>query len=169
MLHKEEPKWTLEEGLEDCTKMENGVKHMTEDYIAKVGTVRNCRECGKPVDVISYGSFMLDQMSITHCDEHLTKFEKSNCKSEDCPVHGGEHGFNEDKYIEGSKKIEMIRKDIRKMFEEVKPRNDSIMEYDRMNELFGHHHPKMKPADYDFWLYNEFIDYWGLQGKLTLK
>ena len=43
------------------------------------------------------------------------------------------------------------------------------MEYDRMHSLFGHSHPKTKSADYDYWLYNEFIDYFGLKGKLTLK
>ncbi len=168
MLHKEKPKWTLEEGLEDCTKLEKGEKHLTEDYTVKVGTIRPCHECGVPVDVVSYGSFDLDSMSITQCEQHEHQFKLSKCTSEDCPVHGGEHGFDEDDYVKRSKEIAHIMEEIKKMFDIVKPKNDSIMEYDRMMFLFGHSHPKMRPADYDFWLYNEFIDYWGLQGKLTI-
>ena len=122
MLHHKEPKWTLEEGLEDCAKMENGVKHLSEDYIAKVGTIRPCYDCGVPVDVISYGSFDLDQMSITSCDKHQYKFEKSDCASDTCPVHGGEHGFDEDDYEKRANEIENIRKDIKEMFEKVSPK-----------------------------------------------
>ena len=161
--------WTLEEALEECAEMEKGEKHLSEDYIAKIGTIRKCHECGKPVDVISYGSYMLDHMSITNCEEHQHKFEPSGCTSDTCPVHGGEDGFNEHKYMKDSDNIECIIKEVKKMLVTVKPKNDSIMEYDRMNILFGHSHPKLKPADYDFWLYNGFIDYFGLQGKLTLK
>ncbi len=168
MLHKEEPKWTLEEGLEDCAKMEKGIKHTSEDYTVKVGTIRPCHDCGKPVDVVSYTSYDLDHMSITSCDKHQHKFEKSNCASDTCPVHGGENGFDEDEYEKESNRIEQTRKDIREMFEKVKPKNDSIMEYDRMHSLFGHTHPHTKPDNYDYWLYNEFIDYFGLKGKLTL-
>jgi len=169
-MDRKEKKWTLEEGLEECADMEKGSKHRTEDYTAKIGTIRPCHTCGKPVDVISYGSYILDNMSITDCDEHYDDPVKPPFKkcTDDCPVHGGEHGFDEEKHYKRSQEIKKTREDIKKMLETVKPRNDSILEYDRMNELFGHSHPKMKPADYDYWMYTGFIDYFGLQGKLTL-
>lgn len=57
-----EQKWTLEEALEECKKMKKGKKHMTEDYIVKIGTIRPCNECSKPVDVVTYTGYSMDWM-----------------------------------------------------------------------------------------------------------
>jgi len=169
-MHKVEPKWTLEEAVKECEDMEKGEKHHSEDYIAKVGTIRPCNECGKPVDVITYTGFSMDQLSITHCNEHSPEnpikppFKK--CTDKDCKLH---KYFDEEKYYNDSLKIHHIIEEVEKLINEVKPRNDSILEYDRLCHLFGHSHPHTKPADYEFWLYNKFIDYMGINGKLTTR
>jgi len=165
-------KWTLEEGLKECAEMENGKKHMTEDYIVSIGTIRPCVECGKPVDVVTYRGYSLDWMAITHCEEHEKGVEDmfkppfKKCTDKSCEFH--KH-FDEERYYNESMKTRQTIKDVKNLINEVKPQNDSIMEYDRLHELFGHCHPRMKPDDYDFWLYNEFINYCGLNGKLRVR
>ena len=168
--HTDDKKWTLEEGLEEQKEMEEGKKHMTEDYTVKIGTIRPCHKCKKPVDVVTYSGYEMDWMSITSCDEHGEEspikppFKK--CTDEKCEFH--EH-FDEEEYYNKSLSIAKIIRDVKTLLNTVKPESDSIMEYDRMYDLFGHSHPHMKPDDYEFWLYNEFINYMGLNGKLKMQ
>lgn len=167
-MKRTEPKWTLEEALEECKKMEKGEKHMTEDYIVKIGTIRPCRECDKPVDVVTYKGYSMDWMSITHCNEHHPEnpikppFKK--CTDESCKVH---EYFDEEEYYNESLENHHIISEVKKLLNEIKPKNDSVLEYDRLCHLFGHTHPHTKPADYEYWLFTEFINYMGLNGKLT--
>ena len=166
----DQKKWTLKEALEEQKEMEKGKKHMTEDYTVKIGTIRPCHKCGKAVDVVTYSGYEMDWMSITSCGEHdpdnpiKPPFKK--CTNEGCKVH--EH-FDEEEYYNSTLAITKIINEVKTLLNTVKPESDSIMEYDRMYDLFGHSHPYMKPDDYEFWLYNEFINYVGLNNKLRVK
>ncbi len=165
-MHKDY-KWTLEEALEECKEMEKGKKHMTEDYIAKVGTIRPCAKCGKPTDIITYTNYDMDWMSITHCSNcYENPFDKiQKCHDLNCGVHSK---FNEKESFDKEEDYLRLISEIKKMLNEVKPTSDSILEYDRICHLFGHSHPHTKPADYDFFLYREFINYMGLNNKLRV-
>lgn len=168
--HSTDKKWTLEEGLEEEQEMETGKKHMTEDYIVKIGTIRPCHKCGKPVDIVTYSGYEMDWMSITSCDEHEEenpiKPPFNKCHDKSCKVH---EFFDEEEYYNSSLKIAKTINEVKTLLNTVKPESDSIMEYDRMCDLYGHSHPHSKPIDYEFWLYQEFIRYMGLNGKLRIR
>jgi len=171
-----EKKWTIEEGIEEADNREKGISDSKYEYdykYKKIGDIRECHECKKPVDVISHSSFDLDVMSITFCEEHYDDPVKPPFKkcTDDCPVHGGEHGFDEEKHYNESKILHDMILKIRNAIKEIKPRDDSIMEYDRTREIIEHGvyaHGKPKYGNFEMWMFREFVDYMGLKGKLTL-
>ncbi len=169
-----EKKWTIEEGIEEADNREKGTGEFTVseyDY-KKIGDIRKCHECKKPVDVISHSSYDLDVMSITFCEEcdiyeeHIAKMGDGQCKDDN-----GEVVFDGKKYKKESKILHDMILTIREAIKEIKPRSDSIMEYDRTREIIEHGkyaHGKPKYGNFEMWMFREFVDYFGLQGKLTL-
>ncbi len=174
-MDRKEKKWTIEEGIEEADNREKGTGEFTVneyDY-KKIGDIRKCHKCKKPVDVLAHTLFDLDVMSITfceECDEVETRLEDMGdevCTDEET----GKVIFDPVKFKKESKILRDMILKIRNAIKEIKPRDDSIMEYDRTREIIEHgvySHGKPKYGNFEMWMFREFVDYMGLQGKLTL-
>ena len=169
-------KWTIEEGIEEAIARENGTNEYIRDDndYKKIGDIRTCHKCKKPVDVLMHDLFELDAMSITFCDncseyeDHLDKMGDGQCMDDK-----GRVMFDGKKYKEESMELHLMILKIKNAVEEIKPRNDSILEYDRTRQIiehgcFAHGYGKTDTHDRDWWIYREFISYMALNGKLTL-
>src|SRR3972149_2996495 len=63
--------WTIEEGIKEAIIREEGTCEYArkDNAYKKIGDIRTCHKCKKPVDVLMHDLFELDVMSITFCDE----------------------------------------------------------------------------------------------------
>ncbi len=175
-MKAEEKKWTIEEGIEEADIRENGTSEYARDDndYNKIGDIRKCHKCKKPVDVLAHTMFDLDVMSITYCeecDEVETRLEDMGdevCTDEKT----GKVLFDPVKYKKESKILRDMILTIRDAIKEIKPTNDSIMEYDRTREIIEHGkyaHGKPEHGNFELWMFKEFVDYMALNGKLTTK
>ncbi|MEE9410567.1 MAG: hypothetical protein V3V41_06540 [Candidatus Heimdallarchaeota archaeon] len=169
----EEKKWTIEEGIQEANNRENGISDYSRDDndYKKIGDIRKCHKCKKPVDVLAHTLFDMDVMSITYCeecDEHETRLEDM---SDEKWIEKGKVIFDGKKYKKESKILHDMVITIREAIKEIKPVNDSILEYDRTREIIEHGkyaHGKPSHGDFELWMFREFVDYLALNGKLTL-
>jgi len=168
--------WTIEEGIKEAIIREEGTcEYAREDNAyKKIGDIRTCHKCKKPVDVLMHDLFELDVMSITFCDEcneyenRLDEMGDGTCKDEK-----GRVIFDGKKFKEESRELHLMIQKIKNALEEIKPRNDSILEYDRTRQIiehgcFAHGYGKTNTHDRDWWIFREFVNYVALNGKLTL-
>jgi len=176
MTKSDEKKWTIEEGIQEADDRENGISDFVhEDYdYKKIGDIRTCHNCKKPVDVLSHMMFDLDVMSITYCEEcdeaedTIADMGDKVCTDEKT----GKVIFDPVKYKKESKILRDMILTIREAIKEIKPENDSILEYDRTREIIEHGKyafGKPKHGNFELWMFKEFVDYMALNGKLTLS
>ncbi len=168
-------KWTIEEGIEETNAMEQGKgDFVVDDYdYNKPGDIRKCYECKTPIDIVTYGGYDMDVMSVPNCDKCDTErpnLKLEECTSKDCPVHTGPNAFDEEKYDTESKAIDKVIHTIRDAIVKIKPRNDSIMEYDRVKTIIEHGcYSRGIPDSFELWFFEEFVNYLGLRGMLKVK
>jgi len=169
-MEKYVPK-TIEESIAECEKLRKTGKIEGDPFSDgdfKIGDIKNCHKCGKPCDVVKYNGFgQFSKNVVETCIDCVDEFipSKKKCTDPKCEVH---EVFDEEEYAKDSKRIHETRIKIKEMLEEVDPKVDTIMEYDRIYYITAQMFHSEGPENWDFWLYNEFIDYLGLKGRLTV-
>lgn len=166
---------TIEDSIAECDMLRKTGKIEGDPFSDgdfKIGDIKKCNDCDKDVEVVSYnGLGQFSKQVIVHCEEHSRKYDDIFDENEKCPKCTDDKcefhkEFDEEEYIKDTKRIRETRKKIKEMLDIVDPKTDSIMEYDRIYYITAQMFHTQGPDNWDFWLYDGFINYLGLRGRL---
>ncbi len=164
MKKHKEPKWTIEEALENVKEFERGYDPTFEEKCRPVGEIVNCNKCNKPTSVIKYTDDLFRWTNVVQvCNNCYEPRAPSPCEDEACEVH---KNFDESKHYKEEQNIKTIQQHIEKVLYILDPKSDSILEYDKFKYIVSHSLPDEEPGNYLYWAYTMFIDYLALRNRL---
>jgi len=162
--------FTVEEALETAKCLQEARNHklIIGNVDLKIGEIKKCRKCGKITDVVDYNGIMSYEKNFsTQCDvcykedEYDDWFE--HCGEDGCKMHDG---LNVEKLRAERDDFKVRRNIVKKIFEVAPPKNDGILELNRIIYMFSSMYGKDNIGGAYIWVSDTFLKYCAEHGLL---
>ncbi len=163
--------YTIEEAIETTKCLQEGKNHklIIGDVDLKIGDVKKCKQCGYVTDVVDYNGCMAADANFSiMCPKCDTKEEYDDwfehCGADKCEMHDD---LDIQKLRAEHNDFKIRFGIVKKIFEVAPPKNDGILELDRMIYMFVAMYGKANIGDGYIWVADEFMRYCAQHGLLT--
>jgi len=151
---------TVDEAQEYAEFLEKGETHKYHIGVVgrKVGDIINCKKCGKITSVVEYDGLTNDKNTFIECTCEANESDKryEPCGDSDCELH---KDICFEKFKKEEEEHEVKRKLIKEILEKYPPKNDGILELNRIIFLFSNCYIKDNTGGYFISVHDEFTEY----------
>ena len=159
----------------DCLQNAKNWKHIIGDVDHPIGFIKTCKDCGEPTGVVSYGDVGLySKNHNVECEcQRVNRERRWYEKDEDKHKHkkGEKCKFYDDlpvkKFREEDDEFQKCDDIVKLIFKHCPPRNDGILEFDKMTHMFGQLHAKCNTPDSMLHVHRAFQLYCAKHGLIT--